>query len=103
MIEIQNILTENTSEGLESISYSFMQAGSEIWSLSFLIPLLPFIAGFIILFIGAKRQNENLNHDISIIANLGAFLIALLLFSMQFIELISTGSMNTLKFSAYFQ
>ncbi|MFV2015424.1 MAG: NADH-quinone oxidoreductase subunit L, partial [Candidatus Heimdallarchaeota archaeon] len=61
------------------------------------IPLLPFIAGFIILFIGAKRQNENLNHDISIIANLGAFLIALLLFSMQFIELISTGSMKTIE------
>ena len=83
MVSIQagKILAE---EGLKYKSYNFLEAGSELWSLSLLIPLLPYIAAFIILYLGAKKQNENLNHNISIIANAGSLLFALVIFADKF-------------------
>jgi NADH-quinone oxidoreductase subunit L len=93
----ETILSEAPSEGLEYTTFNFMQAGSELWSLSLLIPLLPYLAAFVILYVGAKKQNEKLNHNIGIIANVIAFAVALLLFSVQFFELITNGHMKTIE------
>ena len=64
----------------ETTTVNFLE---DIWSLSLLIPLLPFIAAFIILYVGHKKKNENLNHQISIGANFVAWIVSLLLFAIQ--------------------
>lgn len=96
MVSIQagKILAE---EGLKYDTYNFLEAGSELWSLSLFIPLLPYIAAFIILFLGAKKQNENLNHNISIIANAGSLFFALIIFFVQYLEMSTTGTMKTVE------
>jgi NADH-quinone oxidoreductase subunit L len=86
-----------TESGLHPVNYNFFEPGSELWSLSILIPLLPYLAAFIILFVGAKKANENLNHNISIAANAGSFAIALVLFLLQFVEFFTNSKMHTIN------
>ncbi|MHA2364380.1 MAG: NADH-quinone oxidoreductase subunit 5 family protein [Candidatus Hodarchaeales archaeon] len=86
-------------EGSEDITVepiTFL-GGELIWSLSILIPLLPYIAFFVILFIGHRKQNEKLNHYISIGANAIAWIVAMILFLMQFMEFVSEGKMRTIE------
>ena len=99
MIDVKtalSILSEGTpTEALEVTHYNFLEGG--IWALSLLIPLLPYIAALIILYVGHKKQNESLNSKIGIFANAGSFLIAIVLFSLQFIEFVTNGHMKTIE------
>ncbi len=98
-----SLLAESTpsTPSYADSTISFLQSGKEIWSLSILIPLLPYLAFFIILFIGMKKENDNLNHNISIIANVGSLIVAAILFSVQLMEFISTGHMFTYDLNFY--
>ena len=96
---MQNIVhTVSTLAESTPIAPTYVQnvpSGDMIWLLAFLIPLLPYLAFFIILFVGFKKENDNLNHNISIFANLGSFIIAVLLFLIQLSQFITTGEMYT--------
>ena len=92
-------LAEGT--GYTSHSVTFMQSGFELDSLSILIPLLPYLAFFIILFVGNKYKNDNLNHNISIWANVGSFVIALILFTAKMFEFLQTGSITAVDMTFY--
>lgn len=84
-------------EAVERVTYNFFAPGSELWSLSLLIPLIPYIAAFVILYIGYKRQDERLNHLLSIGANVIAWGVAMLLFIAQLLTFSAEGHMKTIE------
>lgn len=101
-----HLLSTLAESNLKTPSYSsstitFLQPGKEIWSLSVLIPLLPYLAFFIILIVGYSKEKEKLNHNISILANAGSFFFAAILFLIQFIQFITTGQMFTYDLNFY--
>ena len=97
-----SVLAESTpTASYSASSVNFLQSGYELWSLSILIPLFPYLAFFIILYLGNKNKNESLNHNISILANVGSLLVALLLASVKFVEFITTGEIKAIDLTLY--
>ena len=108
---LQQIITHTFSllaEGTTSnptgpIPLSSLSGSDLIWLLAFLIPLFPYLAFAIILFVGFKKQNDNLNHNISILANIGSFAVAVFLFLIQLANFVffTPGHMESVDISLY--
>ena len=94
-------LAEGSTPSYTSSSVAFLQPGYLLDSLSVLIPLFPYIAFFVILFIGNWKKNENWNHNISILANIGSFIVAIILFTAKMFEFLSTGGIKAVDLTFY--